>query len=941
MFEKLKDRNNQVIVTFILIFTILVVRLSIITIVEGERYREMSENKIKKKISIVAKRGEILDRNGILLAGNTPGFSVQMVQSDMPIKELNYVSIRILDILEKQNEDYINFPISVDNNGEYIFSYDKEIQNWLEIQGYEDMLDAEAVFNKIVEENIPVQGLDVYEQQKILTSMGITPPISVRLMKFLPQIEKDNFLKSYGLEADTSPREAFEEIKDYYKIDEEYSPSDSRKIMTIRHALREQGYRKYEPLKIAFNVSNETAILIEEMGMDLPGISVSIEPIRYYPKNNLASHVLGYLGKIASEGEISKYVEDYGYFKSDIIGKTGIEGKYELELKGENGAKYVEVDAYGRNVKELDTINKPKPGNDIVLTIDSELQKVGEEALKHAIEQIQVGGEFKSQWGNYKYDIYPHATSGAVVAVDVHNGEILAMANYPSYDPNMFSTGISSSDWDKLQPDNKRDPLAARPLYNIATLTAVQPGSTFKMISGLAAVDRGLDPTKQYYDGRYIMVGNKSFGSWMWNDYRRSHGYVDLYKALEESVNYYFFNISNGYDHYKKTALGVPVNIEVVLDYAKKFGLGEKTGVEIGEVAYGVPDPESKARTIRSMLRRKLQSTASEFFHDDIINSEEQTKDAIDTIILWADENPSRNEIIRRLKELNIMKVGKSEQLADLVKYSYFNDMDFRVGDGYNLSIGQGAHAYTPLQMARYISAIANGGFLNELTLVKKVGNNDISKEDKKRKIDLNDKDSLYHVLKGMLQVTKGSQGSARRIFHSDFPVDVAAKTGTAQKFGKIPPKDEIKYLEQNLKNIAPRLSIEVVNNEADRIVEERNIELIKLQQEGNIEEVVSKLQSDYLDKGKIMRQAIKNLSNNRISDENIDMFKNDYDNFAWFVATAPYEEPQIAVVVLIFQGGSGGYGAPVAREIIAKYMGIDNSLEEANMEQSGESIEE
>ncbi len=940
MLEKLKDRNNQTIVVFIIIFIVLLVRLSVITIVEGEKYREMSENKIKKKISIVAKRGEILDRNGFLLAGNTPGFSVQMVQSDMPRKELNDVSIKIIDILERQNENHISFPIIIDENGDFLFSYDNEIENWLDLQGYEDVQDAEVVFNKIVEENISIQGLDVYEQQKILTSMGITPPISVKLMKFLPQIEKDNFLKSYGLEVDVGPTEAFQYIRDYYKIEEDYSQRDSRKIMTIRHALREQGYMKYEPLKIAFNTSNQTAILIEEMGMDLPGISVSIEPIRNYPNYNLASHILGYLGKIANESEIAKFVDEYGYSKSNIIGKTGIEGKYELELRGEDGAKYVEVDAYGRNVKELDIINKPKPGEDIFLTIDIELQKVAGESLQHAIEQIQVGGEFKSKWGDYEYDAFKNASSGAVVTVDIHSGEILAMASYPSYDPNLFSTGISSTDWEKLQPDNKRDPIAARPLYNTATLTAVQPGSTFKMITGLAAVDNGLDPTKKYYDGRYIMIGNKSFGSWMWNDYRMSHGYIDLYKAIEESVNYYFFNISNGYDHYKKTPLGVPVNIEVVMEYANKFGLGEKTGVEISEVSYGVPDPESKGRTIKSLLKRKLQSSAKDYFTQEMLNSEGKLNIAFDEIISWADENPSRNEIIRRLSGLDILQDGKTEKLGDLIKYSYFNDMDFKVGDGYNLSIGQGAHAYTPIQMARYLSAISNGGYLNELTLVKRVGDQEIIKENTRVKIDLNDDESLYHINKGMLQVTKGSKGSARKVFHEDFPIDVAGKTGTAQRFGKIPPKDEIEYLQKNLRNIAPQLSIEMVNGETARIIEERNIELTKLQEDGRTDEVVSKLQTDYLDEGKIMRKAIKNLTNNRITDENIDIFRDDYDNFAWFVATAPYDDPKIAVVVLIFQGGHGGYGAPVAREIIAKYMGIDKSLEENNNEVNGHSEE-
>ncbi|MDK2918028.1 MAG: penicillin-binding protein 2 [Candidatus Petromonas sp.] len=933
MLEKLKDRNNQIIVSFMIIFIILLFRLATLTIVEGEKYRELSENRMKKTIPIIAKRGEIRDRDGKLLAGSIPGFTVQLVRNDLEGKKLNEIAIKIIDILESKGEEHIDFPIIIENY-DYYYSYDKEIEAWLKAKGYEDLKDAEAVFSKIVaEQNIPIENLDVYKAQEILSYMGITPPISVRLMKFLPEIEKENFLKSYGLKTDISAKEAFKRIKEKFDISDDYSEEDARKIMIIRHALREQGYKKYEPLKIASNVSKETAILIEEMGMELPGISVYIEPVRYYPNGELAAHILGYLGKISSEAEVKKYVEENGYSKNDIIGKTGVEGEYELALSGKNGSKSVEVDAYGRTVKELDYIEKPKPGKDVYLTIDFELQKVAEESLKHALEEIQKGGTFKSKWGDYNYsERFEHAKAGAVVAVDVKTGEILAMANYPSYQPNLFVTGISSKDWQSLQPENKRDPIAPRPLYNIAALTAVQPGSTFKMITGLAALEQGLDPNKKFYDGGYIKIGNKSFGSWMWNLYRRSHGYVDLYKALEESVNYYFYNLANGKDYYKNKPLDIDINIDVVLEYAKKFGLDEKTGIEIGEVAYGIPDPDRKYRTIRSLLERKLTSIAKDYFTQEILSSKQKLNQSIQKILSWADDNPSRVQLIRRLKDIGVIE-SKTEELADLVKYSYYNQMnfdEFREGDAFNLAIGQGSHAYTPLQMARYISAIANGGYLNELSIVKKVGDNTVSKKDKRKKIDLKDSSNLEDIKKGMLQVTQGDKGTARGVF-KDFPVLVGAKTGTAERHGKIPPKNEVEYLEKNFEKIiknAPHLTLDMVEKEAARILKSRREELAKLEADGKTETVINKIRWGYIDKGEIMREAIKKLSKNRISDEEIDAFKDDYDNFAWFVSFAPYDNPQIAVVTLLFQGGHGGYGAPIAREVIAEYLGLNKETE-------------
>ena len=174
------------------------------------------------------------------------------------------------------------------------------------------------------------------------------------------------------------------------------------------------------------------------------------------------------------------------YSPNDIIGKTGVEEKFETELRGKNGVRRVEVDVLGNTTNILDE-EKAIPGNNIYLTMDLKLQKVAEEALKYTLEEIQVGGTFESKWGDYKFGTskskrrpYINATSGAVVVTDVKTGELLALANYPAYDPNLFSTGISSTDWASLFPENEEDLLAPRPLYNIAIQTAIQPGSTFK-----------------------------------------------------------------------------------------------------------------------------------------------------------------------------------------------------------------------------------------------------------------------------------------------------------------------------------------------------------------------------------------------------------------------------------------------------------------------------
>lgn len=968
MIEKLKDRNNQIILGFIIVFLILFIRLSNLTIVEGEKRRENSENIRRKDIPIVAPRGEIRDRNGVLIAGNVPSFTVQLVRSELPKKELEDVAIKLINLLDRNGEKHIEFPIFIED-GKYFYSYDREIENWLESlgEGYENLKDAEAVFNKIVEENLPFENLEKRKAQEYLIAMNITPPISVSRMKFLAQIEKESFLNSYKLDINTDAKEAFKKIRDRYEISTGHSDVDARKILIIRHALKQQGYLKYMPLRIASDISKKTAILIEEDGMELPGIGVAIEPKRHYQNGNLAAHVIGHLGKISRELEIKKYVDEHNYSKNDIIGKTGIEGKYELMLKGRNGVKSVEVNTYGRTVNELEEFIKPIPGKDVYLTIDVNLQKVAEDSLKYALEEIQKGGTFESKWGDYTFSdkTLKNATSGAVVAVDVNTGEILALANYPSYSPELFATGISHKDYKSLLPKNKRDPIAPRPLYNIASFTAVQPGSIFKMLVGLTAIENGLDPTRQFVDGKYIRIGDKTFGSWMWNNHRMSHGSnIDLYKAIEESVNYYFYNLSMDYDYYKKKPLNLGININSFLEYAKKFGLDERTGIEIGEVAYGIPDPEGKARNIKFSLKRKLEAIAKDYFEDEILNDEDKLNNVISEIVNWGDENPLRWEIARDLRKIGV-KEEKVYEMADLVKYSYFNQMEFKEGDAFNLSIGQGDHAYTTLQMVRYISAIANGGYLNDLRLTRQVGD-EVVKGENAEKVVLKNINNLNHIKKGMLQVTQGPKGTARKLF-KDFSVKVAAKTGTAQRFGKIPPESEVDYLKQYLSQIAPTVSFKSIESMSSEILNQRKEELSKLQKEleklqeeldalekaangevnGNSDEaqkkidvartqkdrakkkIITRLTKGYFDEGNIMREAIKRLTDNRVTDEDIDRFKEDYDNFAWFVSFAPYEEPEIAVVTLLFQGGHGGYGAPIAREIFAEYFQLELPVED------------
>ena len=471
---------------------------------------------------------------------------------------------------------------------------------------------------------------------------------------------------------------------------------------------------------------------------------------------------------------------------------------------------------------------------------------------------IQTGGTYKSPWGDYEFGInkktntpYKNATSGALVVINVKTGEVLSMVSYPSYDPNLFATGISNTDWQSLFPENDKDPLAPRPLYNVATQTAVQPGSTFKMVTALAALDKGLSPEKKIKDMGYVEIGIKQFNCWAWTNGRWTHGYENMYEALRDSCNYYFYTLALGKNQRTGEQLGVKVEIEDIVNLSKKLGLNDKTGIEINipaEVSGGVPDPQRKIIIEKNSLKSYLKQNIRNYIKEDVELADYEITEIIDEIVSWIElEEPlTRGEVVRRLDSLGIdpekKLTGQRAGIADRIKYDFLNQAGWNITDTLNVTIGQGQSSYTPIQMANYIATISNGGYRNKATLIDNVKNYNNSKVlyetvYEPERIQLNDYKSLEHIKMGMLRVT--DDGTARKVF-AGFPVKVGAKTGTAQKEGKNPSTGE------------------------------------------------------------------------------------PYDDFAWFVGFAPYEDPEIAVAAVIFQGGSGGYAAPLTRDIIAEYLGLN-----------------
>jgi penicillin-binding protein 2 len=326
----------------------------------------------------------------------------------------------------------------------------------------------------------------------------------------------------------------------------------------LRQGLDEiQNVAPYRPIVIKRNVEREKAILVAQEASTLPGVAVDVEAVRHYPHGTLLAQVLGYLLPIPEERE--QAYREQGYDPAtDRVGSAGIEATYEAILRGQKGQQVVEEDVLGRVRRVVEERAAPVPGDNVYLTLDLSLQKAAEEALRRGL------GEAVSP-------------RGVAIAMDPQTGEILAMVSLPTYDNNIFVEGVSQSDWERWQDPH-------RPLINHAISDAVPPGSVFKVVVASAALQEGiLTPrTRLHCPGR-IVVPNRYYPNdpgqaqpfYCWNE--AGHGDLDVLGGLAHSCDVFFYKTGGGFEETEFKGLGV----ERIAEYARLFGLGEPSGVEL------------------------------------------------------------------------------------------------------------------------------------------------------------------------------------------------------------------------------------------------------------------------------------------------------------------------------------------------------------------------
>ncbi|MBR4261085.1 MAG: penicillin-binding protein 2 [Clostridia bacterium] len=675
------EKNNRIKYNILSMFVyivgiILLIQLFNLQIIKGEEYRNQSNTRLTRESVLKAARGNILDRKGYPIVSNTMGFRLDLYKTKVDNQTLNRTILNIVNVLEKNGDKY--------------------------------------------NDNLP---------------------ITVNPFEFTSQDEEylKKWKKNNRIDENASAEDCFYELKRKYDIQSE-DIEETRKIMTVRYEIAQNGYSNTRPVQICGNLSRASSMELSERNADFAGIDIVTEPIISYNSGSLASHILGTVHKISAEELQGK--EDT-YDMNDVIGKTGIQYVFEDWLKGKNGIRQIDMDIGGTITSEY--IQKEAvAGSDVVLTIDSNMQAVTEKALLDNITKIATGGFYAQS----------DADAGAAVVMNVKTGEILAMASYPDYEPQLFVEGISTEKYKEYQ--------SKAALFNRAISGTYAPGSIFKMISAIAGLQEGAITVNTKINDTGVYPHAHKPVCWYYTEYGRGHGALNVSEAIKHSCNYFFYEVGNR------------IGIDKLEKYAKYFGLGKKTKVELPSESTGVV---------------------------------------------------------------------ASRSIADKENRTWY------VGETLSAAIGQSYNNFTPIQMAKYISMLANGGKNIDVTLIKTVIDSDGNQKSKqeidefvnqKLGFDSNDDtenldispENLKAILEGMKGVTSESGGTAYSTF-AGFNIEVAGKTGTAQ-----------------------------VGNKTN----------------------------------------------------------------GWFAGFAPYDNPEIAVVVVVENVSHGGYTAEVARDIFAEYFGMNAS---------------
>jgi len=850
------------------------IKLVSLQIVNGEQYLEKANNRSIKEIPVTAPRGNITDVNGKILATSIQSYTLVFNPTDESDAKFFETMQKVFKILDSNGETIKDdFELKVSPFRFEFLSTDDATKRSLELRFKKDRGMDEAIKKKL------------YNNKTNLTSAE-QANVDAELLKITPEETFNILVKQYG-------------------IDTSMSLADQRRYMIVKDTEKMQSFSGYKPVTIAGNVKRETAFIFLQQLNDLPGIDVTIEPIRTYPNGELGSAFLGYISKISTDQD--KYTEKGYDVTSDYIGVAGIESAFEEKLKGSNGAKIVKLNTSGRIIEELGE-REVSAGQNIQLTINSDVQAAAETSLDKVMAQLQASpnrGDVNTA----------NATRGCAIAVNVKTGAIVALASRPGYDPNIFSVpgSLTSELYQKyFNPDltsfgknyiqghsllsaypgksldqvlNTMFPVDTsiegnttirkdtydiypKPFYNYATQSLIPPGSTFKPMTAIAGLEEGvITPATTVNDtGSFDKSEDPKMHDITKFPSDGANGVVNLYKALEVSSNPYFMTVGR--------LLKAKSGADSLANYAWKFGLGVPTNSDV-KASTGIEINENFGQVFNTWSTKNIFSTTNLWQTMSVLKSGQDPDNSNKFMAIDLYDNSSDSADVKDLKtkiKTDIQDCVKNGTSSD--KYDFRNMIS---------------------------SLIASDPQYNGKTLGK---------------------DDLTYIVKA---ITSRIGALNTQIANGSGIYDAAIGQGTSN----FTPLQLVNYI-STIANGGTRYKLHLVDKLTDssgNLIEQVQPEVIQ-------ETGVSKSTIDAVKYGMTLvtsgddgtaAATFKGFPIPTAGKTGSATFSNsqkDYGRTAYaiYVGYAPVNDPEIAVCVVVFDGGHGSFIAPVARAMYEAY---------------------
>ena len=769
------------IVILLAMFVYLLSGLVELQLVNSEEYAEKAESTRTKTITLRGKRGNITDADSVILAKDEEVYNVTFYKDASNSAKSDY--------LEYTNSIIETIEIIERNGGELAFEYvierDPETNEWI------------FNFGSGVSETTLATRESQWRSNNFVTA------------KSFPTAEDclQRLKRRYRIAQSEEEVAAFKEIEaddssqaDFIILDEELM----LKVMAVYSEMQMNLFNSL-PIVIAEDVAFETTIEVETRSMTLPGMAVEVGTKRVYPKHSLAAQVIGYVGKIPSR---AKWLElkEQGYSYNDIIGRDGIEYTMEEWLTQNSdirqGSRVVERNNVSTIVRELSS-TEPEDGNNVKLTIKASYQQTAERILADTVEQIRNKQEglmvqntwlekyrtdiAKRNWDEYPLELAEHAV---MVVLDMED-RVLAMANYPTYDLNAL---VAAGDEARAILSDDRNLM-----LNYAIGSRATPGSIFKMVSGFGALAEGeFGPTERFTDMGYYIKYNKDQSTapkcWISEGQRWKHNAQTIVLAIQNSCNFFFYE------------MGDRLGEDRLYRYASLFGLTSLTGIDLPGEVRSVVGSQNTLYDPTKAMGEAYQDTSipiivynglkSHLRQQGAIRGMEYDDERLSTCakrLMDMAVNYAQGEWVSQMRIILMEELGMTKEMVYLnavIQDAYIKLNDIKWGGQQTIltAIGQSVTTITPVAAARYVAAVANGGYVYNVSIIDSIISPDgeiLSQREPELVNQLDDPNNYMALIReGMAGVTDDT-GTAASYFegtkYANVRNNIAAKTGTAQ----------------------------------------------------------------------------------------------------------------------------------------------------------------